>query len=149
VRAVNKKATEVIDLMLIGIDENNSHRRIDNNTPDSAYMPVSVEWVGDCRIGDVFSIAHYFERNGDLMADPEMTFLRGPDGKYYPLSYKLDEFGVYREGVRWIGGEPKYINMAEQRDEAIFAGTWMENIKTHQFSKNQKKKYLQDIRSKE
>ena len=39
------------------------------------YMPVVVELVGDIKgYGKVISIAHYGEQNGDLMADPEMTF---------------------------------------------------------------------------
>lgn len=134
-RAINKKAQKIMDRLTNGIIGENSHTRIDNNKPDSAFMPVVVEWVGDCKLGDVFSIAHYFEQNGDLMADPEMTFLKGSDGRYYPMSYKLDSLGVYREGIVWEDGEPRYISTREQREEAIFAGTWMQNIKWQQFSK--------------
>ena len=133
-RAINKKAQAVMDRLTDGITRENSHTRIDNNKPDSGIMAVVVEWVGNCKLGDVFSIAHYYEQYGDLMSDPEMTFLHGGDGRYYPMSYKLDSLGVYREGVVWADGEPKYINAREQRDEAIFAGTWMENIKFLQFS---------------
>ena len=44
------------------------------------------------RIGpDTYSIAHYGQQNGDLMADPEMTF-RG-DGT--PLTYRNDYVGAY------------------------------------------------------
>lgn len=134
-RAINKKAQAVMDRIFSGLDSENSHTRIDNNAPDSGIMPVVVEWVGDCKLGDIFSVAHYYEQNGDLVADPEMTFLRGEDRRYYPLSYKLDSLGVYREGVVWADGEPRHINAREQRDEAIFAGTWMANIKFLQFKK--------------
>lgn len=124
-----------MDRLTAGLDRENSHTRIDNNKPDSGIMPVVVEWVGDCEIGNVFSIAHYYEQNGDLMADPEMTFLRAADGRYYPMSFKMDGLGVYREGVVWEDGEPRYTNTREQRDEAIFSGEWMQNIKWQQFSK--------------
>jgi len=43
------------------------------------FMPVVIERIG----ADTYSIAHYGQQNGDLMADPEMTF-RG-DGT--PLTY--------------------------------------------------------------
>ena len=132
-RPINLKAQKIMDRLTAGIDRENSHTRIDNNKPDSAIMAVVVEHVGSCKLGEVFSVAHYYEQNGDLMADPEMTFLKGADGRYYPMSYKLDSLGVYREGVVWEDGEPKYINAREQRDEAIFTGTWMENIKFLQF----------------
>jgi len=69
------------------------------------------------------------------MADPEMTFLKAEDGRYYPMSFKMDGFGIYREGIIWDDGEPRYINAREQRDEAIFSGDWMQNIKWQQFSK--------------
>ena len=133
-RAINKKAQAVMDRLTDGITRENSHTRIDNNKPDSGIMAVIVEWVGDCKIGDVFSIAHYYEQEGDLMADPEMTFLKAADGRYYPMSWKMDGLGVYREGVRWADGEPTHINYREQKDEAVFAGTWMANIKFLQFS---------------
>ena len=135
-RPINKKAQKIMDRLTAETNSENSHTRIDNNEPDSAIMAVVVEWVGGCALGDVFSVAHYYEQNGDLMADPEMTFLRAEDGRYYPLSYKLDSLGVYRGGVVWEDGEPRYINAREQRDEAIFAGKWMtENIRWQQFSR--------------
>ena len=38
-------------------------------------MPVVVEKVGRLPgYGEIISIAHYEEQNGDLMADPEMEF---------------------------------------------------------------------------
>ena len=134
-RPINLKAQKIMDRLTAGIDRENSHTRIDNNKPDSAIMAVVVEHVGSCKLGEVFSVAHYYEQNGDLMADPEMTFLKATaSGKYFPMSIKMDGLGIYREGVVWEDGEPRYINTREQRDEAIFSGTWMQNIKWQQFS---------------
>lgn len=135
-RPINLKAQAVMDRLTAGITRENSHTRIDNNKPDSGFMPVVVEWVGDCKLGDVFSIAHYYEQNNDLMADPEMTFLKASaSGKYFPMSFKMDGLGgIYREGLIWEDGEPRYINEKEQREEAIFAGTWMQNIEWQQFN---------------
>ena len=49
-----------------------SHAKLNNNP---AYMPVVIEKVGRLPgYGEVISIAHYGEQNGDLMADPEMEF---------------------------------------------------------------------------
>ena len=134
-RPINRKAEKVMDRLTQGITRENSHTRIDNNKPDSGIMAVVVEWVGGCRLGETYSIAHYYEQNGDLMADPEMVFLKiNANGRYYPTSWKLDSMGMYREGIIWEDGEPQYINEREQRDEAIFAGEWMQNIKLQQFS---------------
>ena len=133
-RPINKKAQAMMDRLTAGIDRENIHTRIDNNKPDSAIMAVVVEWVGDCKLGDIYSIAHYYEQNGDLVADPEMTFLKAETGRYFPLSFSMPGMGIYREGIIWEDGEPSKIDVREQRDEAIFAGTWMQNIKWQQFS---------------
>jgi hypothetical protein len=100
-RPINLKAQAVMDRLTANITRENSHTRIDNNKPDSGFMAVVIEWVGDCKLGDVYSIAHYYEQNGDLMADPEMTFLKAAaSGKYFPMSFKMDGLGgIYREGI--------------------------------------------------
>jgi len=59
-RPINLKAQAVMDRLTAGITRENSHTRIDNNKPDSGIMAVVVEWVGDCKLGDTFSIAHYY-----------------------------------------------------------------------------------------
>jgi len=134
-RPINKKAQAVMDRLTANLTHENSHTQIDTNGPDSGIMAVVVELVGDCRFGDIFSVAHYYEQNGDLMADPEMTFLKAETGRYFPLSITMHGMGVYREGVSFEDGEPRYVDEREQRDEAIFAGGWMENIKQQQFKK--------------
>ena len=59
--------------------------------------PVVVEKVGNLKgYGEIISIAHYGEQNGDLMADPEMTFTIVV-GEYYPISFRNDYLGRYQE----------------------------------------------------
>jgi hypothetical protein len=79
-------------------------------------------------------VAHYYEQNGDLMADPEMTFLvSAVDGRVYPLSYRQDGLGIYRESVKFNeAGQIDGHYPREQRDEATFSGQWMKNIKFQQ-----------------
>ena len=76
-RAISKKVQKVMDRIveLLGGKES---LKLDN-APE-AYMPLSVDRTGD----NTFALAHYGEQNGDLMADPDMVFWRGPDGRYYP-----------------------------------------------------------------
>ena len=97
------------------------------------YMPVVVELVGDIKgYGKVISIAHYGEQNGDLMADPEMTFTI-VDGKYYPISFKNDYVGLYQEVFGYNeDGEPEAIDKKLQSNLTDFANQWMKNIKEQQ-----------------
>ncbi len=79
---LNKTATDIMLLVLAELGEQN-HIKINNNKEGSGIMPLSVErraanlahpsypeW--DC---SVYSLAHYYEQNGDLMADPLMEFI--------------------------------------------------------------------------
>ncbi len=45
-----------------------------------------------------YSIAHYYEQNGDLMRDPEITFrIDEKEGAIWALSYTQDNLGIYYE----------------------------------------------------
>ena len=130
-RAINKKATKIMDKLVDGLNLDTPHRKIDNK-PDSGYMPVSVNYLCNLAAGDIISVAHYYEQNGDLIADPDISFLRA-GGKYYPLTWRMDGIGVFREYVQF--GEDGLVKSFEprgQRETAEFAGEWMENIKIQQ-----------------
>lgn len=109
----------------------------------SGFMPVVVEEVGTIDgvtgTGRIISVAHYYEQYGDLMADPEMTFLESQNpatGKtiYYPMSFtQHGSIAMYRESVT-IGenGQIQGYRPRMQADQASFANQWMKNIKAQQ-----------------
>ena len=64
-----------------------------------AFMRLTVEYIGVGPRGcPLISVAHYFEQNGDLMRDPEMTF-EVLDGEFHPVSCTMDPVGLYQEAV--------------------------------------------------
>lgn len=131
-RKVSKPTRATLDALVEGLDnpcvsDGESSRKIGKS--GGAYMPVSVERLGR----DLFSVAHYAEQNGDLMSDPEMTFWRDRDGEWYPASMTQHFVGRYEEAiVEWNGDMPSRFNPRAQRDMAVFAATWMENIRMQQ-----------------
>ena len=130
-KAINKKAKAVFEKMTEGMTTVCSHKRIDN--AEGVYMAAIVECINDCDWGLIFSIAHYYEQCGDLVSDPEMTFLQGKDGNIYPLSFQQAGLGIYQESVLFGGdGNPDKINVRLQKDHAVFAGQWLVNIKEQQ-----------------
>lgn len=110
--------------------ESHGYAKIQN---DPVFMPVVIEKVGNLAgYGEIISIAHYSEQNGDLMADPEMTFTI-VEGEYYPISFRNDYVGVYQEVFSFDeDSKPKTINIRLQFDLAVFSNQWMENIKEQQ-----------------
>ena len=120
-----------MDVLIEGLDnDTNDHKKIDNTK--GIFMPVHVEYVGKCDMGQVFSITHYYEQNGDLMRDPDMEFIKGGDGEYYPISFWQDAPLKRDDAVEWGDDEITLINPKMQAALASFANTWMKNIKVQQ-----------------
>lgn len=122
--AINEKGTEVmrklIEMMVDG------YLKLDK--AQGCYMPLVVEKIMDQPgFTSVYSLAHYGKQNGDLMADPEMTFGE-LDGKFYPLSFRNDYLGFYQEVVDYGNSPDPAVNEAQQKELAEFAATWFRNI---------------------
>jgi hypothetical protein len=123
-KAINQQAKKVMDTLTGCI---NDHKIVDN--AKGAFMAVHVEWVGRCNLGQIFSVAHYYEQNGDLMRDPDMEFIKGGDGEYYPISFWQDAPLIRDEVAVWKDGEITGYNEKRQARLAEFANVWMRNIK--------------------
>lgn len=126
-------AEKVMNKLINGLTEECNHKRIDNS--NTIFMPVVVEQIGKNYFGNEYSIAHYYEQNGDLMADPEMIFWQGGDGHFYPVYFKQDgAFAI--EQISAFVDPDNYKNfkvrLKWQSDHTAFANTWMRNIKQQQ-----------------
>jgi hypothetical protein len=113
-RHVSRAARSVLETLVEGLDGLGASKKVDN--AKGAFMAVCVERVEESGHGPIFSVAHYFEQNGDLVPDPDVTFLRDAAGDFYPL----DDDGSVR------------VNRAQQADLAYFAANWTKNIRQQQ-----------------
>ena len=132
-KSLSIEATEIFKNLISLANKNEGHIKIQN---DDSFMPVIVERLDEIDFGGQravnYSIAHYGKLNGDLMADPEVTFIFLPGiDKVYPSSFTNHYAGAYRECL-FLDGEKWKINAKEQADQAFFAEQWMNNIKDQQ-----------------
>lgn len=134
-KSLNTKATLIIQKLYEAMYSKpymieGGYAKIHNN---HNFMEVVIEKVGNLKgYGEIISIAHYGEQNGDLMADPEMTFTI-VGGEYYPISFKNDYLGRYQEVFSFNeDGEPETINTSLQFALTCFANLWMRNIGNQQ-----------------
>ncbi|MGM9475277.1 DUF6908 domain-containing protein [Pedobacter sp. GSP4] len=112
------------------------------------YMALSIErlaeGVGIAKYnnGYVYSLAHYYALNGDLMSDPEMTFIvvTGEAGiaspetvKVIPCSFTQSDMGVYEESVRFSSETATDYDADMQTDHTEFANVWLGNINDQGF----------------
>lgn len=123
-KPVSATAQRVLEILIAGLDTHQS-RKIDNS--GGTFMAVHVERIGE----DLFSVAHYFEQNGDMMADPDIVFWRDC-GRFYPVEYTQHALGIYQRLVTFENGRPVRFMSRQQADAASFTTTWMRNIKQQQ-----------------
>lgn len=128
VQALNEKASAVMNHLTEGVDIDKS-KKVDNNNPDSGIMAVHVCMLGENRFGKIFSVAHYYEQNWDLMADPRMTFLLDGQGNWIPFEFYMD--GIFAREEEAIVFESDTVagwRKKMQHAHAVFAEQWMKNI---------------------
>jgi hypothetical protein len=89
------------------------------------YLPLVIE-----RQGNIISVAHYSELNGDLIRDPELC-LRWPD--WVPTSITQDPVGRYEEVFSEGDGQVR-VRVGLLRDLKLFANLWARNLKAQGFA---------------
>ena len=89
-----------------------------------------LDFVG--RPATVYSMSHYFEQEGDLVPDPDMTFIAPKDKpeSFYPATFQ--NMLSYTEALYKNDKDVWVINNSKQADITYFANTWLKNIKYQQ-----------------
>jgi hypothetical protein len=126
---LSPQATAVMDTLTAGMSVG-SHTKIDN--AEGTFMALHVECIGECNLGPIFSLAHYYEQHGDLMRDPEMLFIHAEDGGYYAAEIWQDAVNSHDVGVLIEDGLAVSIDETEQADLTVFAEVWLKNIRVQQ-----------------
>lgn len=133
-RKMQKLVEKMARVRDVDLSEPEAHFKVKS----SGFMDLVIENVGVNQI----AITHYYEQNGDLCQDPEIVFLVGCDGEWYPVEWTTPAvmlmgrvMGGYRRYVEidaekgsWIRGD-----LRGQRDLAIFANKWADNLKMQGF----------------
>ena len=122
---LSPQAMAVMDTLTAGMTVG-SYKKIDNT--EGTFMALHVECIGECNLGHIFSLAHYYEQHGDLMRDPEMLFIQAEDGGYYPVEIWQDAVNSHSVGVLIEDGKAVSIDETEQADMTMFAEVWLKNI---------------------
>lgn len=105
------------------------------------YQDLCIEHIGTCEAFPIVSVAHYYEQEGDLMKDPDMTFQIFNDPAIHnnklvwrPLTYELSSMGVYSEAVHVENGARKFYYPRLYKDLCSFARLWDRNFKAQRYT---------------
>ncbi len=133
-KTLNKTATKIF-LQLVEKVKANADNYIKINNAQGLYMPLNIEKISDIDSFECFSMAHYGEQNGDLMADPKMCFLlaqKGADSIVIPYSFRNDYMGVDRMDILIENNKIRGARKKAIADNVSFANMWLKNIKNQQ-----------------
>lgn len=125
-KALNALEQAVFDHLTEGLKIGGA-RKIDKGGP--GIMAICVDRLTERH----YSLAHYYEQNSDLMADPDMTFFKSADGQVFPCTFQQDNLAIYRVGLDITDdGVIEHEDAREQAAQAVFANGWMRNIADQQ-----------------
>jgi len=102
------------------------------------FMDLVIEAIGK----NLVSVAHYYEQNGDLCQDPEVIFWVGCDSEWYPIEWTMPavilngrQLGSWRRYVEVDAERGTWLraDLQGQRDLAIFANKWADNLRMQGF----------------
>lgn len=128
-KALNKKSSEILKKIVSKLE--NGYVKIDNT--NGAFMPVSVEIIFENEKYKQISIAHYYEQEGDLLADPEMVFIYSKALDVFYASYFLQSnLDIEEDSIIMERGEIKGYRARMQKYHNEFANLWLRNIKRQQ-----------------
>lgn len=131
-RHLSKAASKTFEQLTDGLAEPGDARKIDNT--GGAFMPVSVSVIERTPLGLVVSVTHYYQLNGDLCCDPDMTFLVAPAG-VFPLTFQQAIPPVFTQAATIEADGKVRCATHSQRDITIFANSWLRNIQQQQFGR--------------
>jgi len=120
-KQVIEKIVEARD-MLTQFRSGDFHLRIEN----LPYQPLAIQ-----RNGNSVCVTHYFVQNGDLIPDPDMEFLIGADGNWYPVAIQYSNGAYFR--ARWSDDGKQYVDRRQVMSQTSFANMWARNIKAQGF----------------
>lgn len=123
-RPLGKRHAAILDMLTEGLSDENLRRKIDN-APGS-FTAAVIEKIGPER----FSVAHYFVERGDLVADPELEFVR-QDGAWFPVAV-TQVLGSTIAARTDAAGRIVSHDRAAYADLRVFAGMMLTNIKQQQ-----------------
>lgn len=125
-KSLSHRSSRVMRSLVAGLDVGDA-RKVERDAP---FMAVHVEALRRTSAGVLFSVAHYFEQNGDLVPDPDVVFLQREDGSFCAISFQNSI--AFRQPVRWRDDGTIELDQREQAAITAFANVFLRNIAEQQ-----------------
>ncbi len=122
-KTLSQAAARVLDALTAGLAIGGA-RKVDNG---GGYMAVHVDRLSAA----TYSIAHYFQQNGDMVCDPDGVFLKTDVG-WLPVTLQLST-GHYTVAIELDGNDkPTGWRPRQYKEISGFAAMWLRNVNQQQ-----------------
>jgi hypothetical protein len=121
VKALDAEAEQIFRRLTDGLLKVGDSRLIDNST---SFMPLHVEVISRHGKWPILSMAHYYEQNGDLVCDPDVTFL--VTDQVHPLTF--EQGGVVHQVAVQFKNGAIHLNEPLQAQITDFCNQWLRNV---------------------
>ncbi len=132
---LNRTATAIARKLLQLMEDSADKTSLKIDNAPGSFMPVHLEIRNEIQgYGPVFSIAHYYTQNGDLMSDPYMEFVILKDKEIYAILFEQHgSLEAYQEAFMYHeDGSIRGVIPGLQKDMTSFANGWLLNIQRQQ-----------------
>jgi hypothetical protein len=140
-KMLNQQATKIAIKLFELMLEHDGNYVLNTNETDSGIMAVHIEKKeaiitiipGETSFKNIFSLAHYFMQDGELLSDPYMEFMVSDNlEKVIPILFRQDSPYTHQDVFIRENGQIRSYRPKWQKDMTDFANLWMKNIKHQQ-----------------
>jgi uncharacterized protein YqiB (DUF1249 family) len=125
--SIYKKLMQVIPDLIKHIEEGKHHGKSVKD-PKGGLMDLNFDYLGKDKKGNyLIALSHYFEQNGDMVADPDMQIRILPDLEAAEAMTFQDQFG-YQEVYPDKGDGKEHVDLKRKKDLNQFLSQWLTNI---------------------
>ena len=124
-RSVCNSASDTLDLLTRDLEPG---ERTEFRDRTGVHMTLYVERLPDVRAGSIFTVAHAHTGHlGELVCDPLVTLLRGPDGSWTPL-----EISTPFTHLATVELDPRRVVLRDEHRRLVkLTDVWMLNIRAN------------------
>jgi len=124
--SIYKKLMQVIPDLITHIEEGKHHGKSVKD-PNGGLMDLNFDFLGKDKKGNyLIALSHYFEQNGDMVADPDMQIRVLPELQAAEAMTFQDQFG-YQEVYREKDGK-ELVDLRRKKELNQFLNQWLSNI---------------------
>jgi uncharacterized protein YqiB (DUF1249 family) len=125
--SIYKKLMQVIPDLLKHIQDGKHHGKSEKD-PKGGLMNLNYDYIGQDKKGNyIIALSHYFEQNGDMVADPDMQIRILPELEAAEAMTFQDQF-KYQEVYPDKGDGKEYVYPKLKKDLNQFLNQWLTNI---------------------